>query len=155
MIRVTEINSLRDLEGLRTVWGDLLNVTPGATFFQTHEWLQAFWQHYGVGDAAGRSAEISTSAASENGRSAGNEIAASGRPERLRVLLIEADGEPLGILPLLVSSEAYRVGTMRVLGYPLAGWGSFYGPIGPHPTATLRAGLDYIRSAPRDCASVR
>jgi CelD/BcsL family acetyltransferase involved in cellulose biosynthesis len=47
-------------------------------------------------------------------------------------------------------AEPYRVGTMRVLGYPLAGWGSFYGPIGPQPGATLLAGLQHIRHSPRD-----
>jgi CelD/BcsL family acetyltransferase involved in cellulose biosynthesis len=149
MIRVTEINSPQELEGLRATWTDLLAATRGATFFQSHEWLTTYWQFYGYGLAE---SEIKSqhSSTSERSDSHGEAIALSGRPERLRVLLVEADGEPLGILPLIVSNEPYRIGKIRVLGYPLAGWGSFYGPIGPHPAATLRAGLAHIHSTPRD-----
>ncbi len=148
MIRVTEINTPQDLAGLQAVWSDLLATTPGGTFFQSHEWLETYWQYYGYGVAD--SAGSTLSDPSDIEEAGGPTIPASGRPERLRVLLVEADGEPLGIFPLVVSSEPYRVGTVRVLGYPLAGWGSFYGPIGPHPAATLQAGLEHIRSTPRD-----
>jgi CelD/BcsL family acetyltransferase involved in cellulose biosynthesis len=68
-----------------------------------------------------------------------------GQKQRLRVLVVYAAGGPVGILPLVVRPETTRLGTVRVLTYPLADWGSFYGPIGPHPTATLLAGLGHVR----------
>src|SRR5690606_8815102 len=43
-----------------------------------------------------------------------------------------------------------RVGSVRVLTYPLEGWGSFYGPIGSDVTATLLAGLGHLRRSERD-----
>ncbi|HTQ40852.1 MAG TPA: GNAT family N-acetyltransferase [Pirellulales bacterium] len=138
MLHVREINSPQQLADLRTVWRDLLASTAGATFFQSLDWLETYWQFYGYG-IADTSEKLSDGGAHT-----------SVRPERLRVLLVEADREPIGILPLVVTTEPYRVGPMRVLGYPLAGWGSFYGPIGPHPAATLRAGLQHIRHTARD-----
>lgn len=73
-----------------------------------------------------------------------------GAGQRLRVLVVCAEGRPLGFLPLVVRNEDTRVGTVRTLSYPLHDWGTFYGPIGPNPTATLLAGLRYLRTAPRD-----
>ena len=43
-----------------------------------------------------------------------------------------------------------RIGSVRVLTYPMDGWGTFYAPIGPQPTATLLAGLRHIAATPRD-----
>ena len=60
------------------------------------------------------------------------------------VLVVRADGRPLGILPLVVQRESTRVGRVRTLTYPLHDWGTFYGPIGPNPTATLLAGLRHV-----------
>jgi CelD/BcsL family acetyltransferase involved in cellulose biosynthesis len=147
---VKEINSSLELAGLKSVWADLLAGTAGATFFQSHQWLTTYWEFFGQ-----RTQAPDSSAPETNNGTATQENAialpeTSGRQDRLRVLLVEAEGEPIGILPLVVATEPYRIGPIRVLGYPLAGWGSFYGPIGPHPTATLRAGLDYIHSTPRD-----
>ena len=73
-----------------------------------------------------------------------------GEGQRLRVLVVCSDGKPIGILPLVVRSEKSRVGRVRVLSYPLNDWGTFYGPIGPNPTATLTAGLRHIRRTARD-----
>jgi CelD/BcsL family acetyltransferase involved in cellulose biosynthesis len=73
-----------------------------------------------------------------------------GAGQRLRVLVAYAAGEPLGILPLVVRKEPLRLGGVRVLTYPLHDWGSFYGPIGPNPTATLLAGLSHLRRTPAD-----
>ena len=69
---------------------------------------------------------------------------------RLRVLLVSGSDGPIGILPLVVCREAMRVGSVRVMTYPMDGWGTFYGPIGPQPTATLLAGLRHIAATPRD-----
>ncbi|HZZ73296.1 MAG TPA: GNAT family N-acetyltransferase [Pirellulales bacterium] len=73
-----------------------------------------------------------------------------GHNQRLRVLVVSALGKPLGILPLAVRTETNRAGSLRVLTYPLDNWGSFYGPIGPNPTATLVAGLQHVQTTPPD-----
>ena len=73
-----------------------------------------------------------------------------GHSQRLRVLVVFSNGKAIGILPLVVHIESTRVGPVRVLTYPLDGWGTFYGPIGPNPTATLAAGLRHVRQTERD-----
>ena len=70
--------------------------------------------------------------------------------QKLRVLIVYAAGEPLGILPLCVRREKYRLSTVRVLTYPLDNWGTWYGPIGPNPAATMLAAMQHIRRTPRD-----
>ena len=73
-----------------------------------------------------------------------------GGDQRLRALVVRADRQPVGILPLVVQREQTRVGKVRTLTYPLHDWGTFYGPIGPNPTATLLAGLRHIARTRRD-----
>lgn len=73
-----------------------------------------------------------------------------GHDQKMRVLIIYGDGEPLGILPLCVRREAYRVSKVRVLTYPLDNWSTWYGPIGPNPSATMMAAMQHIRRTPRD-----
>ncbi len=73
-----------------------------------------------------------------------------GAGQRLRVLVALNDGRPIGILPLVVRTETTRVGRVRVLTYPLHDWASFFGPIGPDPSAILTAGLRHVRHTPRD-----
>jgi CelD/BcsL family acetyltransferase involved in cellulose biosynthesis len=68
----------------------------------------------------------------------------------LRVLVVEHAGDVLGIVPLAVCPEPTRLGRLRVLTYPLDDWGSFYGPIGPQPAATLLAAMRHLRRAARD-----
>jgi CelD/BcsL family acetyltransferase involved in cellulose biosynthesis len=70
--------------------------------------------------------------------------------ERLRALIVYAAGEPIGILPLTLRRQWTRLGPLRVVGYPLDDWGTFFGPIGPNPTATLVAGLGHVARNPRD-----
>lgn len=73
-----------------------------------------------------------------------------GHEQRMRVLVVYAAGQPLGILPLVVREERTRLGTMRILTYPLHDWGTYYGPIGASTTATLVTGLRRVRHTPRD-----
>ncbi|MCO6043291.1 GNAT family N-acetyltransferase [Aeoliella sp. ICT_H6.2] len=73
-----------------------------------------------------------------------------GSGKRLRVLVVRAAGQGIGILPLCVVRRRHRLGSLRVLTYPLDDWGSFYGPIGPSPTATLLTALRHVASSPRD-----
>ncbi|MCE5268662.1 MAG: GNAT family N-acetyltransferase, partial [Planctomycetaceae bacterium] len=70
--------------------------------------------------------------------------------QRLRVLVVEDNGEPIGIVPLVVRRESSKVGPLRILTFPLHAWGSFYGPIGPDAIATLHAGLDHVRQSRTD-----
>jgi len=73
-----------------------------------------------------------------------------GSRQKLRVLAVKVQGRTIGILPLCVRTEKYRIGPLRVLTYPLRDWGSFFGPVGPLPTATLLAGLRHVQQTPRD-----
>ena len=111
MAQVLEINQIDQLAPFRRQWGELLTQTAGASFFQSLEWLEVYWRHFGQG-------------------------------QRLRTMVVLAEDRPVGILPLVVRSEATKVGSLRVLTFPLHDWGSFYGPIGPEPAldAGRRAG---------------
>jgi CelD/BcsL family acetyltransferase involved in cellulose biosynthesis len=73
-----------------------------------------------------------------------------GTGKKLRTLVILDDGNPAAIVPLAIRTERTRVGNLRVLGYPLDNWGSFYGPIGPDPSGALRTAMQHIRRTPRD-----
>jgi CelD/BcsL family acetyltransferase involved in cellulose biosynthesis len=73
-----------------------------------------------------------------------------GAGQRLRVLLVQEGDRVIGILPLVVRTRRGRIGSVRVLTYPLDDWGSFYGPIGPDPAVTLDAGLEHIGCTRRD-----
>lgn len=119
MSHVTEIKTFDELVGHRLVWRKLWGETPGASFFQSYEWFETYWQHFG-------------------------------KDQALRVLAVHSCDEVIGLLPLVVRTERTRIGPVRVLTYPLHDWGSFYGPIGKNPTATLLAGLRHIKESPRD-----
>lgn len=73
-----------------------------------------------------------------------------GNAQRLRVLAVHSHNRIVGILPLVVRTEVFRIGPVRILTYPLHDWGTFYGPIGPNSTATLLAGFRHIRETRRD-----
>jgi CelD/BcsL family acetyltransferase involved in cellulose biosynthesis len=116
---VREINDIDALADYRTRWRSLLEKTAGASFFQSLEWLEVYWRHFGAG-------------------------------QKLRVLAVFSANKLSGILPLVVRREPTRVGSVRILTYPLHDWGTTYGPIGPEPEPTLIAGLEYVRSTRRD-----
>ncbi len=73
-----------------------------------------------------------------------------GREQQFRTLVVLQGGELEGIVPLVVRRERSHVGPVRVLGYPLDNWGSFYGPIGADPAATLAAAMEFVRRRERD-----
>jgi CelD/BcsL family acetyltransferase involved in cellulose biosynthesis len=73
-----------------------------------------------------------------------------GHDQKMRVLIVYGGGEPLGIVPLCVRRETYRVSKVRVLTYPLDNWSTWYGPIGPNPAATMLAAMQHLRRTPRD-----
>ena len=119
MTHVQEINRIEELGQFRADWRRLLAQTAAASFFQTLDWLEVYWRHYGA-------------------------------DQKLRALIVSSSGRPVGIVPLVVRSERTKVGTVRVLTYPLHDWGSFYGPIGPDPGAALTAALQHVRHSHRD-----
>lgn len=119
MSSVEQIETVEALAELRSTWRSLLAQTPAATFFQSLEWLETYWRHYG-------------------------------RDQRLRVLVVRDGDETTGIVPLTILREPTKVGRLRVLTYPQAYWGSFYGPIGRQPREALRAALDHIQRSRRD-----
>ena len=69
--------------------------------------------------------------------------------QQLRVLVVTEGGQPIGIVPLVVRTEATRVGRLRMLTYPLQDWATYFGPIGPNPLTTLVAALRHVRQTPR------
>jgi len=119
MTEVAEFNDIGLIPQIAHAWESLLRQTPGAWFFQSHDWLEVYWRHFGAG-------------------------------QRLRLLVVEANGQPQGIVPLVVRTERTRVGQIRTLTFPLHDWGSFYGPISPDPAAALAAALEHVRRVPRD-----
>ena len=70
--------------------------------------------------------------------------------QQLRVLVVTENQQPVGIVPFVVRTESTRVGRLRMLTYPLQDWATFFGPIGPNPSATLVAALRHVRQTPRD-----
>lgn len=72
------------------------------------------------------------------------------RDQALKVLVVKSGERVIGIVPLVVRRETYRLATVRVLTYPLDNCGTWYGPIGPMPGTTMLAAMQYIREAPRD-----
>ncbi len=119
MSQVRQYDCLDELDQLRPAWGRLLEQTPGATFFQSFEWLKACWRHFG-------------------------------HEQQFRVLAVHDGQEVVGIVPLVLRRERSHVGPVRVLGYPLDNWGSFYGPISADPAATLWAAMEFVRRQERD-----
>jgi CelD/BcsL family acetyltransferase involved in cellulose biosynthesis len=73
-----------------------------------------------------------------------------GQEQQMRVLVIRAAGTPIGIVPLCICKERYQVGNLRVLTYPLADWGTWYGPIGANPSASLFMAMQHVRATKRD-----
>lgn len=116
---VQELSSLEALEEYREDWNRLLAQTPQAHFFQSWEWLVAYWTYFQ-------------------------------RDQQLRVLVHLEGGRPVGVVPMVLQWEKTRIGRVRVLTYPLEEWGPVYGPVGPHPTKTLQAALEYLRQREPD-----
>lgn len=73
-----------------------------------------------------------------------------GHDQKLRVLVVKAGGQVIGIVPLIVKYERHKLGMVRELSYPLDGWGNFFGPIGGNPAATMALAMKHIARTPRD-----
>ena len=119
MIHTREINDFEELTHYRMAWNALWPQTRNATFFQSFDWLETYWRHFGAN-------------------------------QRLRVIMVFDGAHPVGIMPLVVRTESTRVGRLRMLTYPLHDWGTFYGPIGPGPSATMLLALRHVRETARD-----
>lgn len=73
-----------------------------------------------------------------------------GHNQKLRILFVTLGNKIIGIVPLVVKPVTTKVGTMRVLTYPLDGWGTFYGQIGSNPAATMVTAMRHIHASRRD-----
>jgi CelD/BcsL family acetyltransferase involved in cellulose biosynthesis len=73
-----------------------------------------------------------------------------GHDQQLRVFVVRSGGATVGIVPLCIRTERYRLGTLRVLTYPLDNWGTWLGPIGPNPSITMLAVMQHLRREKRD-----
>lgn len=73
-----------------------------------------------------------------------------GHDKQMRVLLVESEGETVGIVPLARIERRTSLGTIRTLTYPLDDWGGFYGPVGGHRAAALMSALRHVVDSPRD-----
>lgn len=71
-------------------------------------------------------------------------------PQKLRVVVVERDDEPIGIVPFCVRVEERKMGRLRVLTYPLDDWGTFYGAISADPSFALNAAIRHVAETPRD-----
>lgn len=71
-------------------------------------------------------------------------------PQKLRVLVVERDGRPIGIVPCCVRTERRKIGSVRVLTYPVDDWTTFYGPITAEPATCFRAALGHVAATPCD-----
>ncbi|NLY00617.1 MAG: GNAT family N-acetyltransferase [Rhodopirellula sp.] len=47
MTDIREIHDIDELDTVRGEWGELLQRTPGASFFQSLPWLQSYWRCFG------------------------------------------------------------------------------------------------------------
>ena len=54
MVRIIEIDRLAALSAFRPAWSELLRQTPGASFFQSLEWLEVLLAPFRPGPAAPR-----------------------------------------------------------------------------------------------------
>lgn len=124
MLRVEELSYLHALPSLAATWNELLAHTPRADFFRSFTWLETYWRHYGA-------------------------------TQRLRLLIVRDDAAAnpqavVGIVPLTVISEKSKLGSLRILTYPAAYWGSHYGPIGAAQKEILAAALAHLARTRRD-----
>ncbi len=49
MLEVQELSEIDELDRIRPEWARLLALTHGAGFFQSLEWLEVYWRHFGSG----------------------------------------------------------------------------------------------------------
>ncbi|QDT42020.1 hypothetical protein Pan241w_21010 [Gimesia alba] len=69
---------------------------------------------------------------------------------KLRTLMVTLGNKVIGIVPLVVKPVPTKMGTMRVLTYPLDGWGAFFSQIGQNPAATMVTAMRHLRNSKRD-----
>jgi CelD/BcsL family acetyltransferase involved in cellulose biosynthesis len=47
MVEIVEVNDIEELAQYRMLWNSMFAGTPNATFFQTFDWLDTYWRHFG------------------------------------------------------------------------------------------------------------
>lgn len=66
------------------------------------------------------------------------------RSQKLRLIVLLQNGEPIGFVPFCVREQTYRVGNLRVLSYPLEDWAPFFGPIGVDRVECFRLAIEHV-----------
>ena len=122
LMSVREVSEGTRPSELRHVWHSLWSRTPRASFRQTPEFLEATLVH----------------------RNSTERHTARPTGERWRFLIVSAWQRPIGIVPLRERTVRRTLGSVRVLSFPDSPWGDCPGPVGPHPTATLTAAVQYL-----------
>ncbi len=84
MICVSEINQIEQLAEYRRAWASLLDQTAGASFFQSFEWLETYWKHFGAGQ------KLRTLI-----------VCSAGRPEGILPLVVRRESTRVGRLRVL------------------------------------------------------
>lgn len=69
---------------------------------------------------------------------------------KLKVLFVTLGNKIIGVVPLVVKPVSTKVGTLRVLTFPLDGWGGFFSQIGANPAATMVTAMRHLNSSKRD-----
>ena len=124
MAHVVEINRVDALEPYRLLWTLLLGSTRGASFFQSLDWLEAYWRHFG------RAQKLCVL------------IPYSGTtPIGIMPLTIVRKKTPMGRVRVLTYPFNHGA-SLR--------WASLCGPVGPDPTATLMTIMRHLRTTRRD-----
>lgn len=88
MSDVREINQIEQLGDLREAWNVLLDQTPRASFFQSLEWLETYWRHFGLDQ------KLRTLVVSDDGRTVGI-VPLAVRRERTRLGMLRVLTYPL------------------------------------------------------------
>lgn len=120
MAQVIEINRIEELDAFHLVWRKLWGETPRASFFQTLEQLQTYWQYFG--QRQGLRVLLATCQSQVIG---------------ILPLVIRREKTRLGWVRVLTYPLP-------------EGCGGFFAPIGKHSTATLLLALQKIAETPRD-----
>lgn len=132
--QVEEIRDLTALTELRTTWNRLAAQTPNASHFLTFDWLRTYWEH----NAADQELRVLAVGTREQGNS------------QKRKAVQTDSSTVIGIVPLVLRWEPTRLGRVRVMTFPLHGWGTQYGPLGSCSDLTMFHALRHIARSRRE-----
>lgn len=119
-LHVREFRQWDELQTQQESWKILYKQTPAANFFQSWEWFECFWRHFG------------------------------NQQKLRMLTVEDLSGEVIGLVPLILQTQGSPLGDVRRLGFPLDNWGTQYSPLGAQPLQTLAAALAYLYDKPSE-----